>query len=292
MIQNILVELTLFQERMHKKSKEKFRDYLKEKAKQVNLPYNITPDTFFSKNVVIGDLKNAKYILGAHYDTPPRMPSFLMHNILVFNLFFIITIGLVIYFSVLLRIPVIFVILLITLLLSYPLGFLAIANKYNFNDNTSGVLLLLYLMTKIENPQVAYVFFDNEEKGLIGSLQLLVYMKKHKISRYSKQFIIFDCVGRGNVFGLSNFKNEKISLVLKQTFENFQFKGYNIELKKGSSFEMSDHAVYMMYNHVGIMCYEKKKNKLLLKDIHSHKDKKINLNNIMVLAKTIEEYVR
>ena len=45
-------------------------------------------------------------------------------------------------------------------------------NKHTANDNTSGVITLLELMNRLSPEQkerTAFVFFDNEENGMLGS---------------------------------------------------------------------------------------------------------------------------
>jgi len=288
-VKSLYDELLVFQERMHRKSKARFRDYLKTKAEQSNLSFRITPNNRFSKNVVVGNLKEARYVFGAHYDTPPRMPSFLMKSVLFFN---VITI---IFFIILFFIPVEIYIKLIVYILFclYVLGFLGFANKHNHNDNTSGVLTVLYLMKVLKNDKVAYVFFDNEEKGLIGSMQLMIFMKKNKINQHKKRFFVFDCVGRGELFKFMSYKkNNRLPSKLKNEFDKLSYEGYQVVLKKGNSLEMSDHRSFKYYTHVGIMAYEKQRKKYVMKNIHSHKDKSINLKNIEVISNTIEEYMK
>ncbi|HBP25576.1 MAG TPA: hypothetical protein DD618_01290 [Acholeplasmatales bacterium] len=292
MIKDLYVELSLYQERMHQKSKEKFRNYLQTKAIQHQLGYQIIPQHRFSKNVVIGNLETAEYILGAHYDTPPRMPSFLMKSVLFFNILMPILFCALFVGSILLSIHLLIPIAIVIYFFLYSEGFLAIANKFNFNDNTSGVLTLLYLMGKLKSSKVAYVFFDNEEKGLVGSISLIKYLQKHKLDFRRRKFIIFDCVGVGNTFGFDHFRKPGLSNELEALFNKLQFKDYDCVVRKGSAFELSDHAVFARYSHVGVFAFSKNaKGKLIIKNVHSHKDKEIVLENILVISKTIEEYI-
>jgi len=291
MSKKLFNELNYLQERMHRRSKKVFREYLKSKAEKYNLDYNIFPNTFIAKNVVIGNLKKAKYVLGAHYDTPPRMPAFLMKSVLFFN---IATCLIVVFSFVLMFIFDIFLLIFAVLyiyLLFYLLGF-GISNKYNYNDNTSGVLTVLSLMEKNRNQDVAYVFFDNEEKGLLGSIQLAIFMKRLKSYHPRKKiFINFDCVGIGNVFGIASFKNKRVAQELIDLSNNYENGNLLFEHRKASPFEGSDHFAFRNWNSLGIMCYNKKKKKYILKNIHSHKDKYIDLENIIVLVNLINNYI-
>lgn len=49
MLKDLYVEMTLYQERMHRKSKKKFRDYLHTKAQELNLPIKLFPKAGFPK---------------------------------------------------------------------------------------------------------------------------------------------------------------------------------------------------------------------------------------------------
>lgn len=288
MLKKLYQELSNFQERMHRRSKAKFREYLKSKAIECNLPYQINPQSFASKNVIIGDFQKAEYILGAHYDTPPWMPSFLMKSVLFFNIVLIIII-LSLIVATFFGFNKFLAIFLYLIIIIYLLGFFSIANKYNYNDNTSGVMTLLYLMTIVKNQKVAYAFFDNEEKGLIGSMQLAMVMKKMR-NQCKKKLIIFDCVGRGNVFRLSSSR-QGFAQELKRTFAQDANNEISYEVKKSSYLEGSDHLAFQNYDHVGIMCFQKKGKKYVLNDIHSHKDREINLSNIEVLSSSLKRYL-
>ncbi|MGD9604843.1 MAG: M28 family peptidase [Bacilli bacterium] len=291
MLKDLYVELTLFQERMHSKSKSRFRDYLQTKAQELNLNYQISPKSWLSKNVLIGNLETAEYVFTAHYDTPPRMPNFLVKNIIFYNiLILLVVIGFIllsIFFSLHPLIPLI----LIILFMGYNFGFPAISNKYNFNDNTSGVLTVLNLMHRLQNAKTAFVFFDNEEKGLFGSIGLARYLHKKKLDFRMRKFINFDCVGRGNVFSLDHFNRPQLANQIKATFDKLQIKNYECEVRKGRALELSDHLAFSKNTHVGIFALKRVKNKLVIDNIHSHKDREIDLNNILVLTRLMETFV-
>ena len=291
MLKDLYVELTLYQERMHSKSKSKFRDYLQTKAREVNLNYQIIPKSWFSKNVIIGNLETAEYIFSAHYDTPPRMPFFLVSNVVVYNIIILAFLLGVIGATVWLDIPVIISFIALLLVFGYNFGFPAISNKYNFNDNTSGVLTLLYLMKKLKNSKIVFVFFDNEEKGLFGSLGLARYLHKKKLDFRIKKHINFDCVGVGNVFGLDHFNRPQLANRIKAIFDQLQIKDYECEVRKAKAFELSDHLAFARNTHVGIFALKRIKNKLVINNIHSHRDRQIDLNNILVLGKLMETLV-
>lgn len=289
MVEKLVDELSFSQQRMHRKSKSRFREYLKSKAVKLDLEYSEKPKTIFAKNVVIGDLEKAKFVLTAHYDTPPRMPAFLMRSVLFFNIAaLVIVLGLFILFP-LLELPVILLPLIYMLLFFHTMGF-GIANKYNFNDNSSGVITVLGLMESLKNQEVAYVFFDNEEKGLLGSFALSKYMKKNKqYDPKNKIFINFDCVGRGNTFVINPFSYKRVAREIIEAGN--EFNEFAFEIKRPSVLAASDHFAFAKYHSLGIMCYNKKGKKYKMNDIHSHKDKNIKKENIEILINAIQKVV-
>jgi len=168
---------------------------------------------------------------------------------------------------------------------------IGIANKKNYNDNTSGVLLLLYLMHNLQRQDVAFIFFDNEEKGLLGSIAIAKYLKANfkTYNTYQKIFINFDCIGRGDVVGLvatNGGKKVASDLIALNTDEKL-----NYQMRKFSKLELSDHFSFRGFNSLGVMCYNKKGKKLILNNIHSHSDNYINLKQIESIANTFIKYL-
>ena len=165
-----------------------------------------------NRNLVLGDVKTADVILGAHYDTCARLffPNFLPpKNILLY-------LG----YTLLICIPFAAVAVLINALLHLAtddflitywgtfLPTMALAfymfmggrpNPHTANDNTSGVITLCELwaaMTEEQRAKTAFVFFDNEENGLLGSAFFRKLHKKDGLDR--KLMVNFDCVSDGD----------------------------------------------------------------------------------------------
>ncbi len=162
------------------------------------------------RNLIIGDVNEAKLVLSAHYDTCAQMPvpNFIAPKNPVIS----------IAYSILLVIPIFLLSYLLGILLSVlsvspltsyliALGcyiFLLVmllfgpANKHNANDNTSGVILLcelLQCLTPQMRKKVAFVFFDGEEIGLVGSS---VFRASYKTAMKHKLLINFDCIADGD----------------------------------------------------------------------------------------------
>lgn len=179
---------------------------------QKHFPQIVVEESNFPKcrNLFIGDVEKAKVILTAHYDTCARspFPNFIMPKNPLFSILYSLIIGL----------PALVAAFLVIVLLR-PLGmgfwvnyFIAFglymlytllllfgpANKHTANDNTSGVITLCELLETLNDRQkadLAFVFFDLEESGLIGSAQ---FRAKHKKLLKDKLLINFDCVSDGD----------------------------------------------------------------------------------------------
>ena len=197
-----------FPVRRSTEEKKEFRSYILSEAEEMGL-HSSVETTLDGKNdnVIIGDPKSAKIVLTAHYDTPATS---LFPNIMIPR-------NIPLFFSYQM-LPVI-VLLAIALSVSYLVGivwlgneraymltFLALyyglfilmfrgfSNPKNYNDNTSGVATLMELMKSTKGEDVAFIFFDNEEKGKKGSK---AYFNDHKTDMEKKLLINFDCVGNG-----------------------------------------------------------------------------------------------
>ena len=211
--------LSDYQVRKSKKQKHRFTDFVQELCVQSGLPFHIEDDKglIHNRNIIVGDVKKARIIFTAHYDTCARMPFPNFHtpkNIFFFIVYQILLVGFIgafgmgvaclfalflsgvdffsgmFFFNIAYFVAMIF---LLQILIGYP-------NKHTANDNTSGVATLLSLMQSIpaaERDKVAFVFFDNEEIGLMGSS---AFKKRYRSEMANKLLINFDCVSDGDHF--------------------------------------------------------------------------------------------
>ena len=194
-----------------------------------------------NRNLVAGDITTAKILFTAHYDTPARSfwPNISMplrpglkfaYNMLV--LMPIIGLMLLAMFGLESVLPDLRIRACIGLAVYYVLYFYlffgAPANQHNANDNTSGVCLLVRLMETLTPEQlekVAFVFFDNEEKGCVGSK---AFRKRHKAETEHTLIFNFDCVADGeHIMFLSTLPAEKQwEPLLRQAF--YDADGYSV----------------------------------------------------------------
>lgn len=163
-----------------------------------------------SRNIIVGDPDRARVIFTAHYDTCARLPipNLLYPENLLFSIMYaVLTLVPIVLITILAAelgvpsgvLPGIFIglIILLVIMMMGP-----VPNPHTVNDNTSGVVTLLELWERMgpeERANVALVFFDNEENGLLGSG---VFVGKHKEALRERPLVNFDCVSHGDALRL------------------------------------------------------------------------------------------
>lgn len=204
--------LDRFMVRKSKAQKAAFRDWLCRVLRETGYDPQVEENRSLvtSHNVVVGDLDRAEVVLTAHYDTCAVLPfpNFITpRNPVVFILYQLLIALVMITLAVIAELLVLHLIdsLWIALLTMYAVMIFFIwwvlagkANKNTVNDNTSGVVTLLEIAQALPEGQrdkVAFVFFDNEEKGLFGSA---AFYKAHKAAMKDKLLLNFDCVSDGD----------------------------------------------------------------------------------------------
>ncbi len=280
--------------------KKSFFEYVKTEAESVGLDARIETLEKKHNNIIIGDIESANAVYTAHYDTPARslVPNLMMPRNPVLAYAYGIGIPLIIAFLSLAVAGIIsnvagldYEVYLALYVVIYFVSFFLImrggVNKHNKNDNTSGVSTVLSLMS--QNPKdTAFVLFDNEEKGLLGSKALL---KKNKELWENKLLINFDCVGNGdNIVIIASEKAEKHHLFerLKDTVKGNSFFNVGIFSKKGS---MTNTDSKNFPCGVSVMaCKKSKKGVLYTPYIHTFKDTAASSENIRFLAEVFGNF--
>ncbi len=253
--------------RKSKKQKEAFRTWLCQQLTEVGYAPQVEKHKglYTSHNVVAGDPDKAKVLLTAHYDTCAVLPFpnfitprnlfwYLVYQLLIVAVFFAVV------FAVTFGITFLAVTVtenvdlgaVIGMVLGYATLLFGLwwmmdgkANRHTANDNTSGVVTLLE--TALHLPQelrgeVCFVWFDNEERGLLGSN---AFAKKHKTARKNALCINFDCVGDGDSIQFFPSKKMKKSGILETLRQSFLPAGEkSVEMVEGFGFYPSDQAVF------------------------------------------------
>lgn len=203
--------LSAFPVRKTRASKEAFRQWVIAKAEGEGYTVRVEQNGGLgeNRNVVIGDPEKAEMIFTAHYDTPPRMllPNLMVPRNMPLYILYQLTV-VAVFLAVAVAVGGAAALLGADRTLAFRLGWLAYmallclmlfgpANPHNANDNTSGVAAVLSLMAataKEDRARVAFILFDNEEKGTLGSR---AYAKEHPLVKEERLVINMDCVGVG-----------------------------------------------------------------------------------------------
>lgn len=211
--------LDKYQVRFSKKQKANFTQYLRDSMPQHDFVVE-HGGLAGNSNIVVGDVDNAKIIYTAHYDTQQVMllpvPMIMPPNNWLWFLFWQVLVPIIIMvgpaavmFACGLQYYVRY-----WLLLLFALLLLAPPNKHTVNDNTSGVMCLVELLSRgdIDTSKVAFVFFDNEEKGLFGSKY---FAKKHPNVAKGTVVVNMDCIAVGDTVMV--LKNKRLKTNTKLT---------------------------------------------------------------------------
>ncbi len=200
--------LEKYQVRKTKKQKTEFIDYATGYAAKCGYSARVEGNGKSVRNIVIGDVEGASVVYTAHYDTQAVMllPNFITpKNIFIYILYQLLLVAMLLVLpitaAILLRelVPEMadFAVVLFLLLYYAEFGIMMFgpANRHTANDNTSGVATVLGIMEKMQvRTDVAFILFDCEELGLIGSKH---FAKKHKDIMKERLLVNFDCVSDG-----------------------------------------------------------------------------------------------
>ncbi|MCL2812702.1 MAG: M28 family metallopeptidase [Clostridia bacterium] len=249
------------------------------------------------KNLMVGP-PDADILITAHYDTPAANGLMLVANPVLGQALGTLAFPLVIlwlagFLAGFLSVGNPFVSFLFPgiLILLLILGF-TIKNKHNHNDNTSGVLGVFRMAEFVaSNPTLkdrcAFVLFDNEEWGLLGSSAFAKWRKKNYPQKKDSAVINLDCIGYGDILLLAATKKHEDWHKMAAFFQN---QGFKIAKKQSSLVFLSDH----MHFAGGVMLSFAKKSRLgflYLPNVHTRKDTVCDLDNIERLSASIFKYL-
>lgn len=296
MIETPMDVLNTFPVRKTKSQKQAFRDAVQAYAASIGYDSRVEQGSLGSRNLVIGNTEQADYLVTAHYDTCARLPipNYITPcNLWLFLLWQVVLTLLILVVCVLLGLGVglltgsgtigawsgyLMVWVVLALMLIGP------ANPSNANDNTSGVVTLLEIaksMPENQRKKVAFVLFDLEEAGLIGSAS---YRKAHKAQTDRQMVLNLDCVGDGDYLTL--FPTKKLRQDKKRLTSLYKACGYFgkksiLVHEKGFAFYPSDQANFPC--GVGICALRKGGKTLYLGRIHTKKDTILDRTNVNLL---------
>lgn len=279
--------------RKSKKQKSDFINWLKPVISQTGYNVSIEKGLLGARNIIIGNPNTAKVIYTAHYDTCAALPlpNFITPKIFLFYLLYQFTLVLLLSAFVFAATVVLYLLEIQNYLLVTDILLWAIiagimfgpANKHTANDNTSGVTTVLDIiqsLTPEDRNKAAFILFDLEESGLIGSLS---YRLKHRKSLKQKVLINFDCVSDGN----------NILFVLKRKAKGYipdiqdafpSTDDFTVETAAHGVFYPSDQAMFPYGIGVAALKHTKFLKILYMNRIHTKRDTVYNENNIAFLV--------
>jgi len=292
--------------RKSKKQKRRFIERVEEMLGKEGYQVDIEKGGILaSKNIVVGDVKKAKVIMTAHYDTcalcpfpnivtPRNILAYVIYQFFLIFLFF--AVSLVIGLSVAFITgnteigKIVTILSIIGLCVQIMIGF---PNKNTYNDNTSGVVTLIEIAMKLPEEyreKLAFVFFDNEELGLVGSR---VFYKKHHREIKDKLVINLDCVSDGDhmlvIANRSARKDQEIYGKLKEILSSTDEKEVR-HVTSGTTFYPSD----QMHFKKSIAISGMRKAPIIgyyVARLHTPFDTKFDKRNISLLKDTLVKFV-
>ncbi len=289
-----------FQVRKSSREKREFRAWLRKELE--GLGWSVSEDhaALYGTSVIAGDPDKAKVLCTAHYDTqavlpfpnfitPRNLGVYLLFNLLIVLVFFLIG-GVTRAVAHALPLPW-------YIRPWIPLGvcvfavwwmFFGKANRHTMNDNTSGVLTLLEIAHALppeDREKVCLVFFDNEERGMLGSSH---FASQHKEVKKYTLVLNFDCVGDGDALQFfptaalrqTSATLDKLDAAFRPT------DGKSVEVVRKGGFYPSDNASFRLACGVCAL----KWNKLwgfYMDRIHTAKDTVLDPENLRLLTQGV-----
>jgi len=262
---------------------------------------------FKSRNIVVGNPAEAEVLFGGHYDTCAWMPFpnfmaptnpvlFWGYQILLAVMIFV-SAALVSFIAGLLwdnngaAAYFTFLFVLIAFMIQMMVGF---RNKHTANDNTSGIITLTHILEKLPQEQrkkVCVIYFDNEEKGLLGSS---FFYSKHKKQVRDKILINFDCVGDGtNIVTMADSKcrkDAKYQLFVDALKKNETGAKVTYLCKK-MKWMMFPSDQMNFKKGIGVCSLKKSPMGYYVARIHTYLDTKCRKENVEYLMKSMVDFV-
>ena len=287
--------------RKSRKQKQAFRDAAQGYFESLGYKVATEKGSYGARNLVIGDAENAKYLLTAHYDTCARMlvPNlvtprnlwgFLGYQILI-ALILMLPTFLVYWLSYLIFHDrnIAFLCFYVSLIADVVLMMIGPANPHTANDNTSGVVAVLQMaqmLSENQRKEYAFVLFDLEEVGLLGSSS---YRRKHKAATSHQIILNLDCIGDGDELwffpGRKLRKDHEKMKLLQGLAGQAGSKVIHVH-EKGFSVYPSDQANFPY--GVGICALKKTRKGLLYMDrIHTKHDTVLDYENVNLLCQRL-----
>lgn len=300
--------MTDFPIRKSREQKERFRGWLCDRLREQGYSPKVETGGRLvkSNNVVVGDPDSCELLLTAHYDTcavlpvpnfitPMNLPVLLLYQLLAA----VVLLGMGVLAELLLlflwpEAPMWLACMVVYGVLLFCLWWMLAgkANKSCVNDNTSGVMTLLEIalaMPPEQRDRVCFVFFDNEEKGLLGSA---AFAKAHKKVRMNTLNLNFDCVSDGDyIWFFPNKQVKREADVLDELSESFTAQyGKQVGVNRRFGYYPSDQK--QLSRGVGVCALNKAKVAgYYMGRIHTGRDTVMQEENLLLLRDGVLNYL-
>ena len=306
-VENVLLK---YQVRKNKRQKIAFFEYIRALCDEYGYTCCTELDgkLIKNRNIVIGDINSADVIFTAHYDTCAVMPLpniaapqnvivYILYQLFLTFLFFVISfiVWILSYFLIKDALMAFVFAYVALLLLLFQIMF-GISNKHTANDNTSGVLAVLetaFSVPEEKRSKYAYVLFDNEEAGLLGSA---AFSSANKEILKDKTIVNMDCVSDGDNILFFSKKALRNSDVHKTMIECFihscnKYGKTLVAPTKGGTFFPSDQANFKNGMAIAAM-HRMPIVGLYIARIHTPKDTVMDTENLECIRDFALEYLK
>lgn len=253
---------------------------------------------------VESNIQDSKIIFTAHYDTPPKNISLIFSKVLFIssslfgNSLFLNLVSFILIYIIPLWVSTIYypqftkwisIVYLLDIVL-FLIGYTSSKNKNNMIDNTSGICGALSLAKIFSGDNnIGFMFFDNEEYGYLGSKKASKYLNKKYSSFKDKLIVNLDCICSANeddswVVSFTSFNKDTIH----QKDQFLKLLSEHMDIIPKEEFASSDYLAFKKNTSISFGKYSKNfLGRYYLKNIHSEKDTKLYLDNILHLISAI-----
>ncbi len=256
------------------------------------------------RNIVIGDAQGARVLFTAHYDTPKRslFPNLMLPANRALRIAYqfavlipMLGLALAAFFLVLggdvNKRPQALIAFMIVYYGLWFLQFRVFKNMHNANDNTSGVSAVMTLMRSLPAERrggVAFILFDNEEKGKLGSK---AYAKAHEHIKESALVVNMDCVGYGkHLVAVANEKAMANALYPKLRMALSRVQGMNTAFFGARQAKLNSDQVNFSCCVCLAACAKGKRIGYYTPNIHTARDTVADENNILAISDALKEF--
>ncbi len=301
-LNTLFEEVRPFARRIRRKEKENFLTYAEQELKNSGFTTNrLEKQGKFLGLLPVKSVNlettatHPEYIILAHYDTPTIIPFWIepLVRLIGHTRQVVLSLALLIVILIFSFLPGVLGWLAVLLYVSLLLFF--VPNPKNYNDNTSGVLGLLYLAKQVGasaeyRNKVKFVLVDNEEFFLMGADHLRDIWRAQNFEYQKAQIISLDCIGWGEIPTIVRNGTSALGEALVRVFQKKDEKSQLINM---GMIPLNDNYIFKSQGAVVVtlMNPTQWKGGFYIKNIHSPLDNKLDVNKIAWVGDRITEFM-